>query len=571
MSSATQQPNLETSVTQSSPEATPKAEALGRAVGGGMSWMVVSTALTRAVTFLAQILLGWWLNPKDFALYATATSVAGFMMVCRDMATGNLLVQRGRERYNECAGAAFWLAFTYNLGVALLTTAVAFPLASKVYHEPDLAPMLLVMGWAIPIGAIGNNLFAKLRIDLRFKAFSMQMAWSGTVRQIAMVVLAKMGFGPMSFAWPVLAYTLFDAVTLWMLTHDAPWKRPFQFDQWPGLIRQAVWLMVNSLANFAMDFGPFLVLGPMLVKTLRTGGAGDAEAAAKAAYDITGYYFFAYQITAQIGVMLAFNATMVLVPALQRMAREPERQRDAALRALRTLMLAGSIASLGLAAVMGPLEHLLWGGKYALSVAAILIFGAFYPWRITFGLCTSVLMAQGAFRRLAVLSAFECLGLMAAAATAAVTSPSPSGIAWWTGSWVMFSRVVATCYVFYKMGGSAWATVKSMFPAWIVSLAAFGIAMLVDSRVGLHGLLAGNTTMNNLVRSVVGEGHRVIWVSRAADVAQICVTGAICGAAFVLVARVLLADDLRDALRVAPGPIRTRMTRLLKLGEPAAA
>lgn len=539
-----------------SPPPAPEAAPLGQAVGGGMSWMVAATVGTRVVSFLAQIMLGWWLLPKDFALYATATSVAGFIMVCRDMATGHLLVQRGREAYHTCDGAAFWIAFTYNVSVAIVGTLAAFPLATHVYHNEELAWMLIVMVWALPISAVGNNLIARLRLDLRFRTFSGILAVSGMFRQLCMIVLAYLGFGAMSFAIPVLLNALFDAAALWYVTRQSPWKRPFQFDQWRGLIRQAVWLMVNSLANFAMDFGPYLLLIPILFVTLNS----ESQAT-----DITGFYFFAYQITAQIGVVLAYNATLVLMPALQRMKDDPQRQRDAAMRALRTLMLAASFCSLGLASIMRPLEHLLWRGKFEPSVAAILIFGAFYPWRVTFGLCTSILMAQGAFRRLAVLSAFECVGLMAATTAAGIWAPTVTGVAWYTGIWVCFSRLVSTWYVFHKMGGRWTQTMGAMIPAWLVALAAFGTAMWIDGRLQINGLISSSPAVSRLVAKAAGEAHSAIWIERLADAAQVLVTGGMCAAVFALLASLLLADDLRDILRVAPARIRGPLSKLLRL------
>ena len=558
MSQATQSPSpaAEPATDGQEPRTTHESRALGHAVGGGMSWMVVATIGTRAATFAAQILLGWWLLPRDFALYGVATALAGFMMICRDMSTGTLLVQRGREAYRSNDGAAFWLAFTYNIIVASVGSIAAFPLANRVYNQPELAWMLVVMLWALPIGAVGNNLFARLRLDLRFKAFSWQMALSGLFRQVAMIVLARMGFGPMSFALPMLLNSIFDSVSLYLITREAPWTRPPQFDQWVGMIRQAVWLMVNSLANFAMDYGPFLVLGPIMALTL---------ANEKAAYDIVGFYFFAYQITGQIGVMLAYNAMIVLVPALQRMKGEPERQRAAALRALRTLMFTGSICSLGLASIMGPLERILWQGKFAESVAAILIFGAFYPWRITFGLCTSVLMAQGAFRRLAVLSAFECIGLIAASAAAGFVSPSVQGIAWWTGGWGMFSRMLSTWYVFHKLGGRWTATVSAMVPAWLVALAAFGVAMWMDHRLQLGSTIAGNARVINYLTTLVGPERCDHWAAIAGNAAQLIVTGGMCAAVFVVLASLFLADDMRDMLRVMPARVRGPLLKLMRL------
>jgi len=523
-------------------EAKGRSEGVGRRVGGGMTWMTISAVLTRITTFAAQILMGHWLEPADFALYATATSIAGFMMVCRDFATGNIIVQRGRENYEHNAGPAFWLGLTYDMVVFIVIVAAAYPLATTVYHDRQLAPMLIVLAMTLPFGAIAGVLYSRLRLELRFKAYSWIITLAGFLRQVSMIVFAKCGLGAMSFAWPALVCILVDVAALLWFTRDAVWMRPARIKEWGSWMRDAVWLMFTSLANFAMDYGPYLVLGPIL----------------GAASKVTGYYFFAYQITAQIGIVLAYNATLVLTPALQRLNAEPRRQCEAAMRTLRTLMLAGSVASVGLAAIMAPLEHLLWNGKYAQSVGAVMIFGAFYPWRITFGLTTSLLTAQGAFRRLAVLSAVECIGLMVAAALAGFYSPTATGIAWWTGCWVMVSRVGVTVYVLARMQEPIGNILRAMFPAWLLCLAALGATAAVSSNLGVREVV-----LRLAERMHFAAGSKV--AERGADVVEIVVYGCVCSLVMLVLARVILHADLRDVLRVAPGRFGSPLARVLRL------
>jgi O-antigen/teichoic acid export membrane protein len=523
------------------PEPQPPVETQGMAdkVGGGMTWMTVSTLATRVITFAAQILMGRWLSPAEFALYGTATAVAGYLMVCRDAGTGYILVQRGREKYEENAGPAFWLGFTYNVSVVLLTLVIAGVLA-QYYKAPELRPMLIVMTLSLPAGAIANVLYSKLRLDLHFRAFSIINTASTFVRQVSMILLAWGGFKHMSFAWPAVICIFVDSILLWWLTRDSIWMRAPRFDQWGSWIRDAVWLMITSLANFGMDWAPYLVLGRQL-------GADNP---------VIGYYFFAYQITAQIGVLLAFNSTVVLTPAFQKLNHDPRRQSAAALRALRTLMLAGSVASLGLAAIMSPLEHMLWGAKYAESVSAVLVFGAFYPWRITYGLTSSLLTAQGRFRQLTYLSIIECLGLMAAAWYAGQSDPTPSGIAWWTGGWVFVSRLVATLYVFIRLGESPMRVMKDMFPAWAISLAGFGVAILAARKFDLAGAVGGWFSHTSLP---------LAFTSRVGDVAAIMVFGGVCAFVMAMLARVVLHAHLRDLISVSPGKLRGPMRTIFRL------
>jgi PST family polysaccharide transporter len=515
-----------------------RTEAMGHKVGGGMTWMTASAVVTRFATFLAQILLGKLLFPEDFAIYGTATAIAGFLMVCRDLATGSIIVQRGRENYEQNAGIAFWLGFTYDMAVVVLTLLLAWPIA-RLCGAMDLAPMLVVMALTLPFGAVANVLYSKLRLELKFKAFSAITTISGFLRQVSMVLFAWAGFGHMSFAWPALVCIVVDCICLWWYTGDAVWMRSPRVSQWSGWIRDAFWLMFTSLANFAMDWGPYLVLAPLM------GGKNP----------VIGYYFFAYQITGQIGVMLAFSSAVVLTPAFQKLNAEPRRQSDAALRALRTLMLGGCVASLGLASIIGPLEHLLWHGKYADSVGALMILGAFYPWRITFGLTSSLLTAQGAFRRLTALSVFECVGLMVAAGIAGIYHPTATGIAWWTGAWVLISRLVATLYTFWKMGEPTSRILRAVVPSWCVCLIAFAAATQVA------GLFDFASFTQRLLAGLLPA-----WLeARAADLVCIGVYGTVCAMVMALLARLVLHADLRDAISVAPSRLREPLRRLLFL------
>ena len=515
-------------------------EGLGRRVGGGMTWMTISTVVTRFATFVAQILMGWWLEPEDFALYGTATAVSGFLMVCRDMGTGYILVQRGRENYESNAGPAFWLGFTYNLVMCLVTMVVAYPLATQVYDARELAPMLIVMAAALPLGAVSNVLYSRLRLDLHFKAFSAVTTASGFLRQISMILLAWWGFGPMSFAWPVLIYNISDCLLLWWVTRDSPWRRPPGLSRWGSWVKDAIWLMITSLANFGMDWGAYLVLGPIL-------GAKNP---------VIGYYFFAYQIAAQIGMILAFNSTVVLTPALQRLNEDIPRQCAAALRALRSLMLAGSVASFGLAAIMAPLEHLIWHGKYAESVWAIVIFGIFYPWRISLGLTTSLLTARGEYVRLAAISTLESLGLMAAAFIAGHYHPTAAGIAWWTGGWVLISRVGATLYIFARLQTSPLRVLRAMAPPWLICLGGLALALLLS-----HQLQLGESVARGLASMISGKWAQQV-ASRGADVAEILLYGSVCAGFMLVAARIFLRSALLDMIEIAP----RRLQRALRLG-----
>lgn len=510
-----------------------------------MTWMMIATLAARSTTFVSQIVVGLWLSAREIGLYSTAIAISGFLTVCREAGTGTILLHRGRDAYEEHAGQAFWMGLAYNTAILGVTCSLAWPIAA-FYKAEELAWMLVVLSAALLPNAVSNVLYTRLRLDLRFKAVSVLSTVSSVARQASLILFVVSGMKHMSFAWSAAVCCLVDAACVWWVTRDALWLRPPRFARWGQWFGASLWLMLASVGNFGMDYAPFLVLGRIL--------GGDS--------DTIGYYSFAYGITAQVGVLLAFNSMLVLTPVLQRLAAEPVRQAHAALRSLRALMLAGCVGSMGLAAVFTPLEHLLFQGKFAESADALLLLGLFYPWRITVGVTTSLLNANGAFSRLTILTLIECAGLFAVSLAAGYLAPFAAGIALWTGGWVMFIRMVSTIMVFRSLGASASTTLRAMLPAWIVCAASLGATLLLTRHLAVDAALLEWCT-----RLLPAPSP---WAPRLADVVGILVHGLLCASIMYLLVRSLLRGHLLELLAVCPARLRPILARLLLLREHAA-
>jgi O-antigen/teichoic acid export membrane protein len=542
------------STTASTPSPAP---AMGRSVGGGMTWMVVTTALTRVLTFAAQIVLGWKLSEGDFGLFAYATGIAGVLMVCRDAAMRELLVQRGPGGYRRLSGSAFWLAFAYNLAVFLIIAAIAAPVSYGMFGDRSLADILWLIALSLPIGTPVGILQAKMRLEMRFAAFSAQIATMSVIRQGVTILLALWGFGSMALAIPVVVAAVFDVITTYSVCRDEPWKRPARRKVWPAMLKNSRWLMLGNLAYVFMDFGPYLLMSQVM-----RGASLEADII-KA---IIGLYFFAYQITAQIGILLASNVQMVLMPALTLLKDDAVRQRAAALRALHALMLLASLASLGLAAVITPLEHLIWRGKWSDAVPAIIVLGVFFPWRVTFGLSSAMLMAQGRSREYAISALIEGAGLALAAGAGAIfisgDNPGQAAtiVAWCTGIWLLLARLISTAWAFRGCGVPLRSVAGALFPSWLIAIVS-----------GAAGYFADRfTNIAPIVEQALGGQHPGWWAVSAAAAAEAAIAGLTCVVVFVVLSRLLIADHVRDAVSTAPGRLRGVASRLFLLGRESA-
>lgn len=516
---------------QETPTSEPPSEALGARVGHGMAWMMVAAIANKLLTSIAQIVLGWKLDPEDFSVYAVATGVAGFVAVCKEAGMRELLVQRGRERFDDLAGPAFWLAFWYNMAVAGLIGLIAYPLSLHL-NKPEFALVVFVLGVALPIGTAGGILGSKFRNDLHFSLSSKIAVGMNLSRQSSSIAMAVAGWGALALALPAVISSLYESIAATRASKIALWKRPARTQEWPGLLRESRWLMFASLSNFAVDWGPFVVLMPLGLLTATENGQ----------------FYFGYSITAQVGVLLGVSVLLVLTPALTRMAHDPARLRQAVLRSMRTLMLVASIASLGLSACMPALESVLWRGKWEASVWATVILGIFFPWRITFGLTAAILLAQGRFKLYSWLTLFEGAGLTLSCCIAAWIEGSATSVAIGAGLWLFVTRAAICMWVCKQLQLPRRRLGIAMGSSWIIAIIAGGAGWAADHHLPIRATVVplipvGSDTVKQML----------------ADVVRVGVAGTITSVLFLGLARVFLHEALKDVVQVAPMKLRRIM------------
>lgn len=556
------------------------APALGRTVGGGVSWIVAATVISKAFTSIAQVALGWLLTHDEFGMFAKATAVYGILSLLRDGGASTILVQRGPKDYARVSGPLFWMALTFASLSAVGLVVIAWPLSVYWYHQPAIAPLIVLMACTIPLGVPGHFMQSKLRLDLRFAMFSKQQSWSALVRQCSTVLFAASGLlaqligvlafmwwvgkgatsggagsdlgawglramswgglGAMSLALPLLVMTIFDMISGYQMTRDRMWSRAARVDLWPGFLKPGKWAVIGTMGNAFLDWGPFFAMGRMM---------SEAK---------TGVYYFAYQITAQLGVLLGFGMQLVLLPVLSLLDNERDRQRQAMVRALHAMMLVGSYCCVSLAVVIDPIEDLIWRGKWRECVVPVIVLGFAFPWRITFGLTAAVLQAQGRFKRLSALTWAEGLGLMGVTALACWLRPTPLNVALWTGAWLFVARFAITAYVLIHSGARKREVLEAVFPSWLLSLIAAGVTLWADGSLELKARCV------SAAGSIVGPSHPGLAVTLGQGV-RAMMLGLLCTLAFAVLTRLMLAHQLRDALGVAPAKIRGPVQRLLRL------
>ncbi len=509
-------------VPESEPELAP---AMGASVGRGVAWMVLNTGWSRAMSFAAQYFLARWLSKDDFGIYSVAISFGVFVQFFKDGGGRQLLIQKGAPAYPGLAGSVFWLALIFNTLAGGVLAALA-PAVARAYANPVYLNMLLLIALSMPLSTPGAILSAKLWIDLRAGPYCMIQMGSALVRYGGAVVLAKLGFGPMSWAWPLVGLAVFEAIAYLMVTRDVAWLRRPDAALWPGLIATSKWVMLLALALAMFNQGAFLIIGKMATE----------EAA--------GVFFFASQIVMQVEMLVAFNLHQVLFPTLVRLNAEPARQREAVVRSLRTLTLLAAPAGLAVALVFEPLQRFLWPGsspgigKWEDAVLPVQVLAVFMSARVLYAIPDAIFQARGRFKRLSLMVLLLGLGAMiAASAGCYFGGATPLAISLWVGMYLAIACVAFAMTALMVVGVTPAALLGAIAPAWTLAALAAAITWSLDHQ-WLHAL------------------HPIPRIFAVSMVFALLVGPAL---------RFLLARDVAEAVRVLPGPVRGLGLRLMRL------
>jgi O-antigen/teichoic acid export membrane protein len=464
--------------------------------------------------------LGGVLTDRQVGIWTTAFSFAAFVQFFKDGGVPQLLIQRGEKAYPGLSGPVFWIAVTFNLTSATILAVLAPIVAGpRFFNQPELPPLLWLIASYLALSGPAMVLTARTQMQLRFRVVANVQMVSSIIRYSTTIIGVLSGLGPLSFVLPLPFITVYEAVALYLATRDTPWRRPARPREWPGLLGQGKWMIFVALSFAVVNQGPYFLLSALI----------PAER--------LGVFAFAYQMVGQVDQILAATASAVLFAALSKLNREPARQAAAALRASRQLVFFSSLACIGLAACLEPIETMLWGGKRAESVLPAQIIAAAFSWRQLLWVPAAALQARAEMRQGASLLLLGGLGLMGAAVMGAGLGGEPVTVA------VCMAVVMAVLFPglalmgLKRIGVRAGDVMRSSLPCWLCCCAA-GVVSLGVLRL-LGPSLAG-----------------AIGPPRLAAAAQVLLTGGLFTVLALGLIRLTTPAVLREALGLAPARLR---------------
>ncbi len=358
----------------------------------GFLWILSTSAGTKIITLVGQIVLARLLIPADYGLVALAYTVTTFTGILQRDGLREILVQRGL-RFDQYANAAFWMSLATGLIAAGLTLAAA-TFAAHLYHQPELIGLLGILALSAPLQSLQSVPGAWLQKELRFRALSAQGIAEGLATSLLTVIFALLGCKAYSIVLPLPLVQICSLVWMWRLCGFRP-RRIAQWELWRELFGSSS-LLLGAAALYAFNQqGASMVLG--LVRDVAT----------------VGLYFFALNLTTQLTGFLTNNLWAVLLPSLSHLQDDPPRQIEAFLRVTRSVNLVGMFVCFGLAAVSDPALRLVYGARWVAAIPLMQIISVGMAFNISFAVSINLMMAQGRYRALLLFNTYRAAGFIA--------------------------------------------------------------------------------------------------------------------------------------------------------------
>ncbi|MGH9074737.1 MAG: lipopolysaccharide biosynthesis protein, partial [Acidimicrobiales bacterium] len=316
----------------------------------GVAWMGMERWIDHVLSTGVFVVLGRLLLPSAFGLVAAASVVILFLRVLVDLGFSRALVQR-REITEDHVDTAFWTSVAAG---AVFTVAVAAgaPLIALLYSQPALTNVVRALSLVFVFAALDTTQSALVERWLNFRVQAVRRLAANAAAAGVAVGLAVTGAG----VWALVAQALvLEAVTVTLLWRMVSWRPRWRFSR-------------ASFADLASFGGRYSVLRVMW---FLSGNVDDFLIGVFLGPLALGYYVIAYRVLVIFDELFAKTISRVSLTTYSKLQADRERLHEAFYKSVGMASTVGLPAYAGLALVAPQLVPLVFGAKWAPSVAVM--------------------------------------------------------------------------------------------------------------------------------------------------------------------------------------------------------
>ncbi|MFC7053968.1 lipopolysaccharide biosynthesis protein [Hansschlegelia quercus] len=213
--------------------------------------------VTVAIGVVQMAIVSRILSVEEIGLAALGMAVVQLADALREFGVGNYLIQR-REVTQDSGRTAFTflLALSGLFFIGLVGAAGA--LGSD---NPDLRAFLAILAFGFLLAPVSAPIIAMMRRNLQFGSLAVVNGSATIVQATALISLAWLGFGAMSFAWAAVTSAVAMAVTALAMRPDLIWIFRPSLANWREALSFGGVASLTGLVNRAYEMLPIFVLG----------------------------------------------------------------------------------------------------------------------------------------------------------------------------------------------------------------------------------------------------------------------------------------------------------------------
>ena len=326
-------------------------------VFSNLVWRFFERCGAQLVSLAVSILLARLLAPELYGLVSKVVIITSILMVFVDSGMANALIQK-----KDPDDLDFSSVFYFNVAFCLVLYGLLFlfsPLIARMYHSPELVPILRVLGLTVVVSGVKNVQQAYVSKTLQFKRFFFATL-GGTLFSAALgIFMALRGFGVWALVAQQLSNVTVNTLILWFTVGWRP-KAMFSLQRLKGLLSYGWKLLGAQLLDTI-----YLRLYPMIVGIRYT----DADLA---------FYDRGNHMPNLIVENINYSIDSVLLPVLSEQQDETARVRELTRKAIRMSSYVMTPLMIGLAVCAEPLVRLLLTDVWLPCVPFLRIFCLFY-------------------------------------------------------------------------------------------------------------------------------------------------------------------------------------------------
>jgi O-antigen/teichoic acid export membrane protein len=364
-----------------------------RVVLRGVAWVGGAMFMVRVVRYVALLILGGLLSPRDFGLFTAVHVFVDGLALLQGFGIGHALIYR-KEQTAEAADTSFLLSV--GIGIALVVLAwFGAPAVEGFYGEPGLAGLFRAVSIVLVIRSVRMVPFRLFEKALDFKKKLAPAVAGSAAYLVAALALARGGAGVWSLVGGEIASVLAETLAYWMVS---PWRPRLRFRT--DLARQDLSFGWVVLGGSALIFAFRNVDRVVLSRFVGSGGLG--------------LYAFAFSIANLPATFLVRVLNTVLFPSYSSLGDDRAEQSTLFMRATSYTAAGGILYAVGLFVFGRYFLTSMYGDKWLGAVAPLYALAVFSVLRSLSALVGDLLVGIGRPNAFRALNALQ-LGLAAAA------------------------------------------------------------------------------------------------------------------------------------------------------------